>query len=165
MEAVAIASDRNTCTIDQVAGVITSGIASPTLVLVHRKSPARLSFHGSRSVGPVVIGRACSTNSSSPSAAPLDVHRRAVELLDPYAQRGQPLGLGRSGWPALAVVGTGTSAVPSPCARHDRLGLTTRRTTRPEPRSTVKVSGVTWPPTTASPRPQAALISITLGRR
>ena len=39
MEAVAIASDRNTWTIDQVAGVITSGMASPTLVLVHRKSP------------------------------------------------------------------------------------------------------------------------------
>ena len=39
MEAVAIASLRKTWTIDQVAGVITSGMASPTLVLVHRKSP------------------------------------------------------------------------------------------------------------------------------
>ncbi len=39
IEAVAIASLRKTWTIDQVAGVITSGIASPTLVLVHRKSP------------------------------------------------------------------------------------------------------------------------------
>ena len=48
MDAVAIASDRKTWTIDQVAGVITSGMASPTLVLVHRKSPARLSFQGSR---------------------------------------------------------------------------------------------------------------------
>src|SRR5215207_9664692 len=32
---------------DQVAGVMTSGMASPTLVLVHRKSPLRLSFQGS----------------------------------------------------------------------------------------------------------------------
>ena len=61
-----MASDRNTCTIDQVAGVITSGIASPTLVLVHRKSPARLSFHGSRLPGRAVIGLACSTESSEP---------------------------------------------------------------------------------------------------
>src|SRR5436190_1759736 len=35
MDAVAMASVKNTCTIDQVAGVITSGMASPTLVLIH----------------------------------------------------------------------------------------------------------------------------------
>ena len=61
MDAVAIASCRKTCTIDQVAGVMTSGMASPTLVLVHRKSPSRLSFHGSGGLS-VVIGRACRTN-------------------------------------------------------------------------------------------------------
>ena len=38
--------------------------------------------------------------------------------------------------------------------------LITLRMIRRDARSTVIASGVTWPPTTASPRPQAALISI-----
>ena len=63
---MAIASERKTWTIDQVAGVITSGMASPTLVLVHRKLPERESFHGSRPA-PEVIGRACRIDSSRPT--------------------------------------------------------------------------------------------------
>src|SRR5215208_2766808 len=59
MDAVAMASCRKTWTIDQVAGVMTSGMASPTLVLVHRKSPLRLSFQGSAETSVVGMPNPC----------------------------------------------------------------------------------------------------------
>ena len=59
--------------------------------------------------------------------------------------------------------GTGADVVP-PAARTVITSLVAVRCllTRPERRSTTKVSGLTSPPTTASPRPQAALMVIAL---
>src|SRR5215210_159076 len=114
MDAVAIASDRNTCTIDQVSGVITSGIGSPTLVLVHRKSPARLSFHGSRAGAVTVIGRACRMNRS----APWRHHSTSIGV--PYSSSTRtPSAARRLAWLRVRLgrlcqsTGTGTFAVPS----------------------------------------------------
>ena len=116
--------------------------------------------------GSAVIGRACTIERAPVAERPFDIHRLAVELLDLHAQPRQlgglreaparPAAAGRRAralrgcLPASRTVITSLSAIS--CDSIARVCL-----------STMNVSGVTCPPTIASPSPQAALI-ITLSR-
>ena len=157
-----MASWMNSCTNDHVIGVMTSGIASPKLPAVHRYSPLRLSFHSSTCGGRPVIGRAC-TIANSPSrlvhststGTPNSSWIRAPKPASSTACASSRTGRSRSS------SGTARSSVPSAVRSvMTVLAPVVARTTTP--RVTVTVSGVTCPPTTASPSPQEALITVSV---
>ena len=149
-----MASWMNSCTNDQVIGVMTSGIASPKLPAVHRYSPFRLSFHSSTCAGRPVIGRACtianspsrlahSTSTGTPNSSWIRAPRPASSTACASSRTGR----------SRSSSGTGRSSVPA-AVRTVMTVLAPVVACVTTPRATVTVSGVTWPPTTAPPSPR-----------
>ena len=91
---------------------------------------------------------------------PFDVHRHAVQLLDLHAQTRQLAGLGRLERRPLATVRRHRLLRVPPFDRTVIMSLSAISCDpiTPVGFSMVSVSGVTCPPTIASPSPQAALI-------